>query len=163
MENAFTQKTNKKVLNPTLANKTILQTLQNPSKPLKSAQKNQLLIVIFYGVSCLGKTTFSSTIAKFCKSAETDYHAISFDEPGGEVISRFKEENPEITDREEIFFRCWAEITALFHKRIFEIVNSLESGRHVLFVDDGKIDPKILKKLSSDKLKPGFAEKFKLL
>jgi hypothetical protein len=138
--------------------KSNISSIAKNSNP-KTQSDGDLLIVVFYGVSCLGKTTFSQTISEFCKTANTEFHSVSFDGPGGEVISRFKKDNPEITDGEEIFFRCWSEITALFHNRIFNLINSLKTGRHILFLDDGKIDPTVLAKLSSKSLKPNFRVK----
>ena len=68
------------------------------------------------------------------------------------MLKKFREDNPEITDNEEIFFSNWAKIAALFKDQIFEDISKSKPGKNVLFIDDGKIDPTILKKLESPEL-----------
>jgi len=57
-----------------------------------------------------------------------------------------------VTDNEEIFFNCWAKIAALFQDQIFEEISKCRPGKNIIFIDDGKIDPTVLKKLESPDL-----------
>jgi hypothetical protein len=120
------------------------------SKALQS--NNELLIILFYGVSCMGKTTFSNMMQQEALKKQINFKKVSLDAIGGPVLKKFKEDNPEITDNEEIFFGCWAKIAALFKDQIFEEISKSKPGKNVLFIDDGKIDPTILKKLESPDL-----------
>lgn len=115
---------------------------------------NKLIIVVFYGVSCLGKTTFTRMIREHCGKNRITMKCTSIDIVATPVIKKYKEEHPEVTDREKIWFDNCQEITALFHQRILELVKSSAKGRNLLVIDEARIDANLLKKIST----PGLIE-----
>lgn len=123
------------------------------SDSLKSTtEKNELLIVLFYGVSCLGKTTFSEFVHQESLKKFINFKRVSLDEVATDILRKFKEDNPTITDNQEIFFRCWAEINSSFDKEIFTQIAKSKPGKNLIFIDDGKIDPSVIAKLESPTL-----------
>lgn len=135
-------------------NSNITSHMQAATSPAckSSQQHNELLVVLFYGVSCMGKTTFSNMMRQEASKKQINFKKISFDEVGGPILKKFREDNPEITDNEEIFFGCWTEIAALFKDKILEGVSKTDPGKNILFIDDGKIDPSVLQKIQSQEL-----------
>lgn len=117
-----------------------------------AADKNELLIVLFYGVSCLGKTTFSEFVHEEALKKFINFKRVSFDEVASGILSKFKEENPAVTDNQEIFFKCWAQIASSFDKEIFSQIAKSKPGRNLIFIDDGKIDPSVIAKLEAPDL-----------
>lgn len=114
--------------------------------------ENELLVVLFYGVSCMGKTTFAKMVQQEAQKKQINFKKVSLDAIGGPVLKKFKEDNPDITDNEEVFFNCWAKIAALFKDQIFEEISKCKPGKNLLFIDDGKLEPTILQKLESPDL-----------
>jgi hypothetical protein len=100
----------------------------------------------------MGKTTFAKLMQQEAQKKQINFKKVSLDALGGPVLKKFKLDNPQVTDNEEVFFGCWAEIAALFKDQIFEEISKCKPGKSVLFIDDGKIDPTILKRLESPDL-----------
>lgn len=132
--------------------------IPTPTSSLASIKpKGSATIIIFYGVSSMGKTTFSNLLHQKAKSAKMNYFRASFDQAGEKIISTYKAEHPEETNAEDIFISCWSSITANFHSNIIDTVqNQLTPGSNLFIVDDAKIDPSVLAKLSSSALRPDF-------
>jgi hypothetical protein len=135
-----------------------LSACANLAKPVDSCLKqihpleNELLIILFYGVSCLGKTTFSKFMQTEAQKKQISFRKVTLDSIGGPILKKFKETHLDVTDNEEIFFNCWAEIAAQFKEGIFEEIARCKPGKNILFIDDGKLDPQVLKQLESPNL-----------
>lgn len=117
-----------------------------------TSHENELLVILFYGVSCMGKTTFAKMMQNEAQKKQINFKKVSLDVIGGPVMKKFKEDNPSITDNEEVFFNCWAKIAALFKDSIFEEISKCKPGKNIIFIDDGKLDPTVLKQLESPDL-----------
>lgn len=85
---------------------------------------------------------------------DIDVNKVSLDAIAGPILKKFKAENPEIKENEVVYFNCMAEIGKKFKDNIFREIGNTKSGKSVLFIDDGKIDPAILKQLGSADLLP---------
>lgn len=136
---------------------TTISTLTNPPCPQKlqkPSQEDKLIILVFYGVACLGKTTFTKMIKSYCKTHNIRINCISRDQIATPIIGKYKEDNPNVTDKEKIWFDNCGEITALFHEEILELIKSTKKGSNLLVIDDGRIDPNLLKSISNSQLLP---------
>ena len=118
------------------------------------SEENEVLVVLFYGVSCLGKSTFTKFIQQEAHKKQINFKKIVFDEIGGPILKQFREENPAVKDNEEIFFSCWGKIAAGFKDKIFEEISLCKPGKNIIFIDDGKLDAAVLKQLESPDLLP---------
>ena len=50
-------------------------------------------------------------------------------------------------------------MTALFHEAIYQEIRGVRPGKTIVFIDDGKIDPSVLKKITSEPLQKSHAMK----
>ena len=95
----------------------------SPSKPVLQ-NVGSVNVVIFYGVSCMGKTTFSRLLEEKARSKNSNYLWTSFDKHGSSILKRHEEEHPEITNSEDRFFAVWGEILNKFNSSIVETIES---------------------------------------
>lgn len=116
--------------------------------------ENKLTIMVFYGVSCLGKTTFTRNFVNYCKTRGIGIECISRDLIATSIIGEYKTNHPDVTDKEKIWFDNCEEITALFHKKILNLIKTCGEGKHALVIDDGRINPNLLKAISDETLLP---------
>lgn len=122
---------------------------ENLLKKPTTTNPNNLTIIVFYGVSCLGKTTFTRLLSSYSKQHNINISCTSLDNCATPVIKKYRTENPDVKDKEKIWFDNWQEITALFHENILNMIKNTPKGNNILVIDDGKIDPQLLKKISN--------------
>lgn len=106
----------------------------------------------------MGKTTFSKIFKNQASLQKVNYLSISADSYAENIITNYKKVNPSETDNAKIFEKVWLEIITSFHEGIFEMIASdkIIPGQNFLMIDDAKIDPKILKKLTDPTLLKGY-------
>lgn len=131
--------------------------LPHPPARIAGKKEGSLHVVIFFGVSCMGKTTFSKLLSQGCRDSNSQYLWTSFDSCGEPILEEYKKNHPECTDPEAVFIACWGDILERFHKDIFHTIShELKPGKNVVVIDDAKLDPKVLAKLSMRDLSPNF-------
>lgn|SRR3990167_1289176 len=101
---------------------------------MEGSEPKQLIWVVFYGLSALGKTYFLNLFKETCVAEGVNIAIVSSDDCSEKVIKAFKEKNPE-TKGEDILNKCRKDINKLFENTIAGHVGKMKPGRNIIVLD----------------------------
>ena len=120
----------------------------------KFTEKNQLLILVFFGGLSIGKTTFHKKLRSCAKEAGINYLNLSNDTVSLWGLEQYRIENPGQYTEEELYAKAIGNIAILFEKELKRIIKQdLKPGKNLLLIDHAKLEHHILEYLSSSKIR----------
>lgn len=103
-------------------------------QPPQAPRKNVLSVIVFYGLSCIGKTHFSEFFNKICTERGIQFYSVSSDESSRQAMDAYLKANPQ-HDEETAFTKSKKQGITIFNNNIKKVIKELESGPALLFLD----------------------------
>jgi len=120
--------------------------------------KNSVLIISFYGISCMGKSELVRMIIERAKADGIHTQKVCKDAVSKVLVDEFSKANPEVP-YENIFMTIFPEIRQAFSDGVFACVDNLKPGCNIILVDDAIPDAAILQRLVSNSTAPNYQKK----
>lgn len=125
---------------------------------LAPADKNSVLVISFYGISCMGKSELVRMIVERAKADGIHTQKVCKDAVSKVLVDDFAKANPEVP-YENIFMTIFPEIRQAFADGVFACVDNLKPGCNIILVDDAIPDSAILQRLVSNSTAPNYHKK----
>lgn len=100
----------------------------------KSHHKNEVIYIVFYGLSCIGKTYFFDIFQKHCIENSINSVVISSDECSDRATQEYQEKNPDATF-DEAFEATRKRTNHIFEAEIKKFTKNINPGRSVILLD----------------------------
>ena len=112
----------------------IAENSEQVSNIKKAPRNNVLSVIVFYGLSCIGKTHYSEIFKKICEERGIAFSTVSSDESSRQAMDAFLKKKPDATE-DDAFSSTKKQAVNIFNKGIKAVVNTLKDGPALLFLD----------------------------
>ena len=101
--------------------------------------KNKRVVIVFYGISGIGKTTLCNIFDDRCKELGITFSRLSRDPVAERNMKAYRLEHPE-ADLEDTFFAVRTKSRAEFKEEVFATIQSEHTGNSLVFLDQCTMD-----------------------
>ena len=101
---------------------------------MEGSLPKQLVWVVFYGLSALGKTYFLNLFKETSEANAVNIGIVSSDDCSLEVITKYKARNPGVSTSEAMK-KCRKDTIKLFESKISKLVDQLKPGKNIIVLD----------------------------
>lgn len=119
---------------------------------------NSVLVVAFYGVSCMGKSELVTFIREKSRQDIINVVDISKDSVARPLMDLFHKENPSVPFT-DIYMTIYERIEKAFNSEILRAMNNLEQGRNILIIDDAWANSKVMSQISQPEVALGYKKR----
>lgn len=102
--------------------------------PAKLNSKNEIFYIVFYGLSCIGKTYFFDYFQKKCLENSINSIIVSSDECADRAIKIYQEKNPDAS-YDEAFQKTRKLTNKIFDEEILNFTKNLNPGKTMILLD----------------------------
>jgi hypothetical protein len=130
--------------------KGVFQSVENIPKPESRAEKpvkNSVIILAFYGVSCMGKTELVLFLRERARHDEITIFDISKDHVARPLMDAFAKQNPEVRFQ-DIYMMIYDNVEKAFCDAATCAMENLRPGKNILILDDAWANSKLIKQLN---------------
>lgn len=119
---------------------------------------NQVIVLVFYGTSCMGKTELVRLLREMSVVDSILVQDVSKDTIARPLMDAYSKEHPEIL-YEDIYMTILSQITKQFAEDAFRALSHLKPGKNIVVLDDAWADSKLIEKISETTIAPGYEKK----
>lgn len=123
--------------------------------PEDDSPRGSVLIVAFYGVSCMGKSELVTFIREKARHENINVVDISKDSVARPLMDVFHIQNPSVPFT-DIFMTIYGQIEQAFNNEIFKALDNLHPGKNIVVIDDAWANAKIMATISNPEVAPNF-------
>lgn len=136
----------------------VFQSVENLPKPEARAgeksAKHSVLILAFYGVSCMGKTELVRFLRERARVDELTIFDVSKDHVARPLMDAYAQLHPQ--ERfQDIYMRIYDQVEKTFCDAALTAMQSLRPGKNILILDDAWANAALIKQLLQPGLAPG--------
>ena len=137
--------------------KGVFQSVENIPKPdsrLEKTAKNSVIIIAFYGVSCMGKTELVRFLRERARHDEITIFDISKDHVARPLMDAFAQQHPDVRFQ-DIYMTIYDQVEKAFCDAATCAMDNLRPGKNILILDDAWANSKLIKQLSQPTIAVG--------
>lgn len=135
-----------------------LKKLQHAEEMMESLENNEIIFMIFYGLTCLGKTHMSAKIEKLCQDSGIHFSKVTSDKCYQTTMNELAQEHPD-WDHQKLYEKSRKKAQILFETTLMDLVKQAQPGKNFIFLDKVRHSDKFLKKMKKKYKKQGFRSK----
>lgn len=120
--------------------------------------KNVVVVVAFYGVSCMGKSELVTYVRDRARLDKVVVADVSKDSVSRPMLDAYQKLHPEIPFQ-DIYMTIYSEVMRTFSDEVFRSLSNLKPGKNILIIDDAWANTDILKRLKESTVAPGYEKK----
>lgn len=124
----------------------------------ENESRGSVLVIAFYGVSCMGKTELVSFVRDQARQENINVMDVSKDSVARPLMDAFHIQNPHIPYT-DIFMTIYSQVEQAFKDEIFKVLNNLRDGKNILVIDDAWANSKIMENISNAEVATGFSKR----
>jgi hypothetical protein len=132
----------------------VFQSVENLPKPEARSEKplkHSVVILSFYGVSCMGKTELVRFLRERARLDELTIFDVSKDHVARPLMDAYAKQHPEVRFQ-DIYMRILDQIEKAFADGAFSAMQNLRPGKNILILDDAWANSKLIKQLTQPTL-----------
>lgn len=118
-------------------------------------KENEVVVVAFYGTSCMGKSELVAFIRDQAKIDGSFVQDVSKDTVARPMMDAYHKEHPELP-YEDIYMTIYGNVVQKFIEDSFRALRSLQPGKNIVFLDDAWANEKLLERIATEDVCPGF-------
>lgn len=119
---------------------------------------NEVVVIAFYGTSCMGKSELVTFIKEKADEDGTFVQDISKDTVARPMMDAYYKEHPEMPF-EDVYMTIYNEVVQKFTDDSFRALRSLKPGKNIVFLDDAWANEKLLQRIATEDITPGYNKK----
>jgi hypothetical protein len=125
---------------------------------MKKNHKNVVVIVAFYGVSCMGKSELVSYVREKARHDEIAVNDVSKDTIARPLLDAYQKANPSVPFQ-DIYMTIYSNIIEIFINEVMRALASLKPGRNIVIIDDAWADKDLMQRILKPEVAPEFEKK----
>lgn len=139
----------------------MLLTAPIPSENSKmniTEKSNELIVLVFYGTSCMGKTELVRFIKEKSKDDGIWIQDVSKDVIARPMIDAYHKEHPEVL-YENIYMGIFEQVAKVYWEQTFRALDKLKPGKNIVVLDDPWADSKLVHKILENSAATGYKKR----
>lgn len=128
------------------------------TKMEREERENEVTVIAFYGTSCMGKSELVHFIREKADQDGTFVQDVSKDTVARPMMDAYHKDHPELPF-EDVYMTIYGQVVQKFTEDSFRALRSLKPGRNVVFLDDAWANEKLLERIATEDVTPGYRKK----